>query len=54
MTKMHRIEDAARLAMAGNFDCDAPPVRSNSSYRSLLYIGQAVAMAAVVVIWFSI
>ena len=53
MTRMHRIEDAARLAMANHVECDGP-MSLVAPRRRIFPLGQvAAAMAAfAVVVWF--
>ena len=53
MTKMHRIEDAARLAMAGFPDLDTPQLRPKPAPRTgFHWLGAALALAcAATALW---
>ena len=52
MTRMHRVEDAARLAMANIADCEAPQVRmtSPSAFRAVRWLPIA-AIVVLAILW---
>lgn len=48
--RMHRIEDAARLAMGNLADCDGPRAPEVSSRPILPVLGQAAGLAALFIL----
>ena len=51
MTRMHRVEEAARLAMANVVDCEAPPARTVSVSNAAIRWLPIAAVIVLVILW---